>query len=108
MRSIDEIISELRDHPDYIESIIWDRQRVLDYLTVEIKWSDGVMDEIDESWVHLTEDMISEKEWEQIYINVEHALDDMNHESDINIDVYKLDLYKKVIRDIKINQIINK
>jgi hypothetical protein len=109
MRDIEKIIDELQEHPDYIDSTIWTRQRALDYIQHEIKWSSELDNiEIDFISVDLTDNMINQAEWDIIYDNIEDALTDINHEIDINLPIKDLICFKQIVRDIKINQIINK
>ena len=123
MRNIEEVIKELEAHPDYIESSIWTVDRVLNNISFEISYSDEFYDNSEEDFdvgiddecewsvskpivpPVITKDMILDDEWLSIKDKISGELCDFIHEFNM-IDVKSLSLYKPIIREMKINQII--
>ena len=128
MRDIKDIIKELEAHPDYIDSSVWTVDRVINHISFEISWSKELYDEVEnddfdefsylddddeaeyeeESRMELpviTKDMITDSEWSMIKDKISGELCDFIHETNM-IDVEGLSLYKPLIREMKINQII--
>jgi hypothetical protein len=100
MRSIENIIQELKNHPDYVYDELWTKRDVAIYFLDELN-------ERDYDYSSLTSDDIIELMDESDWSGSRELLNQLEFEYGSNIlERYFPELDKRILRNVKINNVI--